>query len=52
MRDEVILRLLIEAIPPAEVGHSWMRWVKSKGKDVPVLLTEHHAMMAYWGMEL
>jgi hypothetical protein len=23
-----------------------------KGKVVPVLLTEHHAMKAYWGVEV
>jgi hypothetical protein len=26
--------------------------VKGKGKVVPVLLTEHHAMNAYWGAEV
>jgi hypothetical protein len=26
--------------------------VLSKGKVVPVLLTEHHAMEAYWGVEV
>jgi hypothetical protein len=25
--------------------------VKGKGKVVPALLTVHHAMKAYWGME-
>jgi hypothetical protein len=25
---------------------------KGKGKVVPVLLTEHHAMKAYWGVEI
>jgi hypothetical protein len=25
--------------------------VKGKGKVVPVLLTEQHAMKAYWGVE-
>jgi hypothetical protein len=25
---------------------------KGKGKVVPVLLTEHHAMKAYWGVEV
>jgi len=24
-------------------------WVKRKGKVVPELLTEHHAMNMYWG---
>jgi hypothetical protein len=26
--------------------------VKKKGKVVPVLLTEHHTMKAYWGVEV
>jgi hypothetical protein len=26
--------------------------VKVKGKVVPVLLTEHHSMKAYWGVEV
>jgi hypothetical protein len=26
--------------------------IKGKGKVVPVLLTEHHAMKAYWGEEI
>jgi hypothetical protein len=25
---------------------------KGKGNVVPVLLTEHHAMKAYWGVEV
>jgi hypothetical protein len=34
------------------VAGGWIRLyneVKVKGKFVPVLLTEHHAMKAYWG---
>jgi len=26
--------------------------LKGKGKDVPVPLTEHHVMKAYWGVEV
>jgi hypothetical protein len=33
---------------------SWMHLfnVKVKGKVVSVLLTEHHAVKAYWGVEV
>jgi hypothetical protein len=30
----------------------YMGTYKGKGKVVPVLLTEHHAMKAYWGVEV
>jgi hypothetical protein len=47
--DEMSLFLrpvCFQGIPTLEVG-------KCKGKVVPLLfLTEHHAMMAYWGMEI
>jgi len=40
-------------IAPAESGlHTEYSFGKSKSKVVPVLLTEHHAMKAYWGMEV
>jgi hypothetical protein len=26
--------------------------LKSKGKIVPVLVTKHHAMKGYWGMDM
>jgi hypothetical protein len=29
--------------------YKYLRLVKGKGKFVPVLLTEHHAIKAYWG---
>jgi hypothetical protein len=36
-----------------EICHIFKRLIKSKGKVVPVLfLTKHHAMKAYWGVEV
>jgi hypothetical protein len=31
------------------ISYTVMYTIKAKGKFVPVLLTEHHAMKAYWG---
>jgi hypothetical protein len=30
----------------------WTSLIEGKGKVVPVLLTEHHAMKAYGGVEI
>jgi len=31
------------------MGEACRRMGKGKGKVVPVILTKHHAMKAYWG---
>jgi hypothetical protein len=34
------------------LGYRRMRRIKVKVKSVPMILIDHHAMMAYWGMEV
>jgi hypothetical protein len=40
-------------VPTAESGlHTELIFGKGRGKVVPVLSTGHHAMKAYWGVEI
>jgi hypothetical protein len=46
--DVLVYRLVFTVFVWVSVTATWQGEGKGKAKVVPVLLTEHHAMKAYW----
>jgi len=50
LNSNYLKHLLIKSVSKQYVNI--IQCKKGKGKVVPVFLTEHHAMTAYWGVEV